>query len=203
MVQISIQDTTRESKVRTRVFNICFFSLKQSVNMQFANIWPWFLQTCYGTNSPIWSDAFTFFIQDPRKQDIDIQVSLMSCSRFWSPVYLTQVSWFFVRQVKDDDRSLSLGTLTVPLMRLLGSPELTMDQWFQLENSGSASRIYVKIVLRVCVSLPAPSYQKQNYFRGNWIMREKGTKSNYKCREATQLTWLSLNREDILESGWS
>uniref|UniRef100_H2THH2 Extended synaptotagmin 1 n=1 Tax=Takifugu rubripes TaxID=31033 RepID=H2THH2_TAKRU len=102
MVQISIQDTTRESK------------------------------TCYGTNSPIWSDAFTFFIQDPSKQDIDIQV-------------------------KDDDRALSLGTLTIPLMRLLGSPELTMDQWFQLENSGSASRIYVKIVLRVSLSVP-PSF---------------------------------------------
>lgn len=73
-------------------------------------------------------------------------------------MYSTRVSCFFVRQVKDDDRSLSLGTLTVPVMRLLGSPELTMDQWFQLENSGSASRIYVKIVLRVCVSLPAPSF---------------------------------------------
>lgn len=34
-----------------------------------------FLQTCYGTNNPVWEDAFTFFIQDPRKQDIDIQVS--------------------------------------------------------------------------------------------------------------------------------
>ncbi|XP_061759330.1 extended synaptotagmin-1 [Nerophis ophidion] len=94
MAQISIQDTTRESK------------------------------TCYGTNNPVWEDAFTFFIQDPRKQDIDIQV-------------------------KDDDRSLSLGNLTIPLARLLGAPELTMDQWFQLENSGSASRIAIKIVLRV------------------------------------------------------
>ncbi|TDH10585.1 hypothetical protein EPR50_G00076540 [Perca flavescens] len=94
MVQISIQDATKESK------------------------------TCYGTNSPVWEDAFTFFIQDPRKQDIDIQV-------------------------KDDDRALSLGSLTIPLTRILASPELTMDQWFQLENSGSASRIYVKIVLRV------------------------------------------------------
>ena len=56
-------------------------------------------------------------------------------------------------QVKDDDRSLSLGTLTVPLMRLLGSPELTLDQWFQLENSASTSRIYITIVLRVCASL--------------------------------------------------
>uniref|UniRef100_A0A665X8C1 Extended synaptotagmin-like protein 1a n=1 Tax=Echeneis naucrates TaxID=173247 RepID=A0A665X8C1_ECHNA len=75
MVQISIQDTTRESK------------------------------TCYGTNNPVWEDAFTFFIQDPRKQDIDIQV-------------------------KDDDRALSLGSLTIPLPRVLATPELTMDQWF-------------------------------------------------------------------------
>ncbi|XP_071372797.1 extended synaptotagmin-1 [Centroberyx affinis] len=94
MVQLSIQDTTKESR------------------------------TCYGTNSPVWEDAFTFFIQDPRKQDIDVQV-------------------------KDDDRALSLGNLTIPLTRLLTSPELTMDQWFQLENSGPASRIYVKTVLRV------------------------------------------------------
>ncbi|XP_076596733.1 extended synaptotagmin-1 [Chaetodon auriga] len=94
MVQISVQDTTKESK------------------------------TCYGTNSPVWEDAFTFFIQDPRKQDIDIQV-------------------------KDDDRALSLGSLTIPLIRLLATPELTMDQWFQLENSGSASRIFIKFVLRV------------------------------------------------------
>lgn len=94
VVQISVQDATKESK------------------------------TCYGTNSPVWEDAFTFFIQDPRKQDIDIQV-------------------------KDDDRAFSLGSLTIPLSRLLSTSELTMDQWFQLENSGSASRIFVKIVLRV------------------------------------------------------
>lgn len=94
MVQISIQDTTKESK------------------------------TCYGSNNPVWEDAFTFFIQDPRKQDIDIQV-------------------------KDDDRASSLGSLRIPLTRILEAPELTMDQWFQLENSGSASRIYAKIVLRV------------------------------------------------------
>ncbi|KAK5863572.1 hypothetical protein PBY51_000595 [Eleginops maclovinus] len=94
MVQISIQDATKESK------------------------------TCYGTNSPVWEDAFTFFIQDPQKQDIDIQV-------------------------KDDDRALTLGSLTIPLTRLMETPDLTMDQWFQLENSGSASRIYAKIVLRI------------------------------------------------------
>lgn len=58
----------------------------------------------------------------------------------------------FFNQVKDDDRALSLGNLTIPLTRVLATPELTMDQWFQLENSGSASRIYVKIVLRVGIS---------------------------------------------------
>uniref|UniRef100_A0A672I236 Extended synaptotagmin-like protein 1a n=1 Tax=Salarias fasciatus TaxID=181472 RepID=A0A672I236_SALFA len=94
LVQISIQDTTKESK------------------------------TCYGTNSPVWEDAFTFFIQDPRKQDIDIQV-------------------------KDDDRASSLGSLSIPLTRLMATAQLTMDQWFQLENSGLGSRIYIKIVLRV------------------------------------------------------
>lgn len=94
MVQLSIQDTTRESK------------------------------TCYGTSNPVWEDAFTFFIQDPQKQDIDIQV-------------------------KDDDRALSLGSLTIPLARLLSSPNLTMDQWFQLDNSGPGSRIYINTILRV------------------------------------------------------
>lgn len=33
------------------------------------------LQTCYTTINPEWEEAFTFFIQDPRKQDIDIQVT--------------------------------------------------------------------------------------------------------------------------------
>ncbi|XP_026092477.1 extended synaptotagmin-1-like [Carassius auratus] len=94
MVQISVQETTKESK------------------------------TVYGNNNPVWEEAFTFFIQDPRKQDIDIQV-------------------------KDDDKALSLGTLSIPLSRLLSSAELSMDQWFQLEKSGPASRIYITAMLRV------------------------------------------------------
>lgn len=55
----------------------------------------------------------------------------------------------FANQVKDDDRPQPLGSLTIPLTHLLASPELTMDQWFQLTNS--AGRIYIKIVLRVCI----------------------------------------------------
>ncbi|XP_053706519.1 extended synaptotagmin-1 isoform X2 [Synchiropus splendidus] len=94
MVQISIQDSTKESK------------------------------TCYGNHNPAWKDAFTFFIQDPSNQDIDVQV-------------------------KDDDRASSLGTLRIPLTHILRAPDLTLDQWFQLENSAPASRISFKIVLRV------------------------------------------------------
>uniref|UniRef100_A0A4W5Q7E1 Extended synaptotagmin 1 n=1 Tax=Hucho hucho TaxID=62062 RepID=A0A4W5Q7E1_9TELE len=94
MVQLSVEDTTKESK------------------------------TCYLTTDPVWEVAFTFYIQDPRKQEINIQV-------------------------KDDDRALSLGSLSIPLSRLLASPDLSMDQWFQLDNSGQASRVYINAVLRV------------------------------------------------------
>uniref|UniRef100_A0A8C8H4Y3 Extended synaptotagmin-like protein 1a n=1 Tax=Oncorhynchus tshawytscha TaxID=74940 RepID=A0A8C8H4Y3_ONCTS len=76
---------------------------------------------CYLTSDPVWEDAFTFYIQDPRKQELYIHV-------------------------KDDDRALSLGSLSIPLTRLLASPDLSMDQWFQLDNSG---RIYINAVLRV------------------------------------------------------
>uniref|UniRef100_A0A8C5FG47 Extended synaptotagmin-like protein 1b n=1 Tax=Gadus morhua TaxID=8049 RepID=A0A8C5FG47_GADMO len=94
MVQLSVRDLTRESKI------------------------------CYTTENPQWEEAFTFFIQDPQKQDIDIQV-------------------------KDGDRVQTLGRLNLPLSRLLSSPSLTLDQWFQLDGSGPASRIYIKTVLRV------------------------------------------------------
>uniref|UniRef100_A0A8D0S7Z7 Extended synaptotagmin-1 n=1 Tax=Sus scrofa TaxID=9823 RepID=A0A8D0S7Z7_PIG len=79
MVQLSIQDVTQESKA------------------------------VYSTNSPVWEEAFRFFLQDPRSQELDVQV-------------------------KDDSRALTLGALTLPLARLLTAPELTLDQWFQLSK---------------------------------------------------------------------
>ncbi|XP_030052621.1 extended synaptotagmin-1 [Microcaecilia unicolor] len=94
MVQLSVQDVTRESKA---VLN---------------------------SHSPVWEEAFHFFLQDPSRQDLDIQV-------------------------KDDDRQLTLGSLTLPLNRLLSEDKLMLDQGFQLEHSGSASRIFMKIVLRI------------------------------------------------------
>lgn len=59
---------------------------------------------------------------------------------------------FYFNQVKDADRVQTLGSLTIPLSRLLANANLSLDQWFQLENSDSASRIYVNTVLRVGAS---------------------------------------------------
>ncbi|MEQ2262801.1 hypothetical protein XENORESO_021694, partial [Xenotaenia resolanae] len=81
-------------------------------------------KTCYTTINPEWEEAFTFFIQDPCSQDISIQV-------------------------KDADRVQTLGNLSIPLSRVLETSHLSLDQWFQLENSGTASRIYINAVLRV------------------------------------------------------
>ncbi|XP_074082506.1 extended synaptotagmin-1 [Macrotis lagotis] len=94
MVQLSVQDVTRESKA------------------------------AYNTNSPVWEEAFRFFLQDPRSQELDVQV-------------------------KDDSRALTLGALTLPVARLLTAADLTLDQWFQLTSSGPTSRIYMKLVLRI------------------------------------------------------
>ncbi|KAM9214618.1 LOW QUALITY PROTEIN: extended synaptotagmin-1 [Leptosomus discolor] len=100
MVQLSVQDVTRESKV------------------------------VYNTAAPVWEDAFRFFLHDPVNQDVDIQV-------------------------KDDPRQGSLGSLSLPLARLLDAPDLTLDQPFQLQRSGPGSRLYMKLVLRV-LFLDAP-----------------------------------------------
>ncbi|XP_075758025.1 extended synaptotagmin-1 [Pelodiscus sinensis] len=100
MVQLSVQDVTRESKV------------------------------VYNTSSPVWDGAFRFFLQDPANQDIDIQV-------------------------KDDTRQASLGSLSLRLSRLLSATDMVLDQWFQLENSGPGSRIYMKLVMRI-LYLDAP-----------------------------------------------
>uniref|UniRef100_A0A3Q2WF69 Extended synaptotagmin-like protein 1a n=1 Tax=Haplochromis burtoni TaxID=8153 RepID=A0A3Q2WF69_HAPBU len=148
MVQISVQDKTKESK------------------------------TCYGTTSPVWEDAFTFFIKDPHKQNIDIQV-------------------------KDDDRALSLGSLKIPLARLVGMPELTMDQWFQLENSGSASRIFIKIVLRGVLRIHLVEAQnliaKDNFMGGMM----KGKSDPYVKIRVGGITFRSHTIKENLNPVWN
>ncbi|XP_016367749.1 extended synaptotagmin-1-like [Sinocyclocheilus rhinocerous] len=94
IVQISVQDVTRDSRI------------------------------CWNTVNPQWEDAFTFFIRDPSKQDISVQV-------------------------KDNDRVQDLGSLSIPVSRLLSCQDLNLDEWFNLENSGPESRIHINTVLRV------------------------------------------------------
>ncbi|KAK6319306.1 hypothetical protein J4Q44_G00105170 [Coregonus suidteri] len=124
MVQLSVQDITRESR------------------------------TCWTTINPEWEDAFTFFIPDPRKQSIDIQV-------------------------KDNDRIQTLGSLSIPLSRLLSSPNLSLDQWFQLDKSGPASRIYINTVLRVLWldedNIPTSSTEAANLAAGLSKIRPQQT----------------------------
>ncbi|XP_060677164.1 extended synaptotagmin-1 isoform X2 [Hemiscyllium ocellatum] len=84
-------------------------------------------RTVYNTNAPVWEDAFTFFVQNPNQQDLDIQV-------------------------KDDDRQFSLGSLSISLSQLLMSPDMSFNQWFPLEHSGRYSQIYLKIIMRILIA---------------------------------------------------
>ncbi|NWI54748.1 ESYT1 protein, partial [Calyptomena viridis] len=76
------------------------------------------------TSAPVWEDAFRFFLHNPRNQDVDIQV-------------------------KDDPRQTPLGSLSLPISRLLEAPEMTLDEPFLLQHSGPGSRLHMKLVLRV------------------------------------------------------
>lgn len=54
-----------------------------------------------------------------------------------------------VSQVKDEQHQCSLGNLRIPLSQLLTSDDMTINQRFQLSNSGPNSTLKMKIALRV------------------------------------------------------
>ncbi|XP_069318699.1 extended synaptotagmin-2 isoform X2 [Eulemur rufifrons] len=78
----------------------------------------------YKTNEPVWEENFTFFIHNPKRQDLEIEV-------------------------RDEQHQCSLGNLRVPLSQLLASEDMTLNQRFHLSNSGPNSTIKMKIALRV------------------------------------------------------
>lgn len=51
--------------------------------------------------------------------------------------------------MKDEKRDRSLGTLTLPLTRLLEAEDMTLNQRFPLKNSGPSCTLKMKIALRV------------------------------------------------------
>ncbi|XP_053914101.1 extended synaptotagmin-2 isoform X2 [Cuculus canorus] len=78
----------------------------------------------YKTNEPVWEENFTFFVHNPKRQELEVEV-------------------------RDEQHQCSLGNLKLPLSQLLESDDLTMHQRFHLSNSGPNSTINMKIALRV------------------------------------------------------
>ncbi|XP_071275757.1 LOW QUALITY PROTEIN: extended synaptotagmin-1 [Agelaius tricolor] len=117
VVQVSVQDVTRESKV------VC------------------------NTSAPVWEDAFRFFLHNPRNQDVDFQVGPQK-SRLWSlPVSLRPGP---VSPQVRAEAGPALGSLTLPLARLLPRPGLGTDGWEPLAGGG---RILLRAQLGVLVPL--------------------------------------------------
>uniref|UniRef100_A0A8C7KHI7 Extended synaptotagmin 2 n=1 Tax=Oncorhynchus kisutch TaxID=8019 RepID=A0A8C7KHI7_ONCKI len=83
-------------------------------------------QTRYKTNEPVWEEAFTFLIHNPKCQELEVEV-------------------------KDEKHECSLGTLNLPLVRLLEAEDMTLHQRFPLKNSGPSCTLKIKIALRVRV----------------------------------------------------
>uniref|UniRef100_A0A8C8K6A8 C2 domain-containing protein n=1 Tax=Oncorhynchus tshawytscha TaxID=74940 RepID=A0A8C8K6A8_ONCTS len=81
-------------------------------------------KTRYKTNEPVWEEAFTFLIHNPKCQELEVEV-------------------------KDEKHECSLGTLNLPLVRLLEAEDMTLHQRFPLKNSGPSCTLKIKIALRV------------------------------------------------------
>ncbi|KAM9308201.1 extended synaptotagmin-2 [Gastrophryne carolinensis] len=89
------------------------------------------------TIEPVWEQTFTFFVHNPRRQDLDIEV-------------------------KDEYHQSSMGSLKIPLSQLLSSEDMTINKRFQLSNSGPSSTIKMKIALRILhVDKPVRSPDEQ------------------------------------------
>ncbi|XP_036855090.2 extended synaptotagmin-2 isoform X1 [Manis javanica] len=78
----------------------------------------------YKTSEPVWEESFTFFVHNPRRQDLEVEV-------------------------RDEQHQCCLGNLKIPLSRLLASEGMTLNQRFQLSDSGPSSTLKMKVALRV------------------------------------------------------
>lgn len=94
----------------------------------------------YKTNEPVWEEAFTFLIHNPKCQELEVDV-------------------------RDEKHECSLGTLTVPLTSLIEAKDMTLNKSFPLRTTGPSASLKMKMALRVlCLdkdsapsSDPAPS----------------------------------------------
>ncbi|XP_058650399.1 LOW QUALITY PROTEIN: extended synaptotagmin-2-A [Onychostoma macrolepis] len=81
-------------------------------------------KTRYKTNEPLWEEAFTFLIHNPKCQELEVEV-------------------------KDEKHECSLGTFSLPLSKLLQEDQMTLSQRFPLRNSGPGSTLKMKMALRI------------------------------------------------------
>uniref|UniRef100_H3CU01 Extended synaptotagmin-like protein 3 n=1 Tax=Tetraodon nigroviridis TaxID=99883 RepID=H3CU01_TETNG len=86
----------------------------------------------YSSKDPVWEEGFTFFVHSVKKQQLNVQI-------------------------KEHEKKTLLGTLNLPLSRLLNVSNMALDQRFLLERSGANSQIKLKVTLRVLsVEKPPP-----------------------------------------------
>uniref|UniRef100_A0A3B5Q5R1 Extended synaptotagmin 2 n=1 Tax=Xiphophorus maculatus TaxID=8083 RepID=A0A3B5Q5R1_XIPMA len=83
-------------------------------------------KTKYKTNEPVWEENFTFLIHNPKKQELQVEV-------------------------KDAKHECSLGTLALPLTRLLEAEDMTLSQRFPLKNAGPSCTLKMKMALRLLI----------------------------------------------------
>uniref|UniRef100_A0A671MEQ6 Extended synaptotagmin-2-like n=1 Tax=Sinocyclocheilus anshuiensis TaxID=1608454 RepID=A0A671MEQ6_9TELE len=89
----------------------------------------------FKTSEPLWEEAFHFLINNPRTQELEIEV-------------------------RDSKHKCSLGSVRVAVASLLKEADMTLNQQFPLQNSGPSSTLKLKMALRVlCLEKEVTSSQ--------------------------------------------
>uniref|UniRef100_A0A8C7YWU9 Extended synaptotagmin-like protein 2a n=1 Tax=Oryzias sinensis TaxID=183150 RepID=A0A8C7YWU9_9TELE len=109
-------------------------------------------KTKYKTLQPLWEENFTFLIHNPRKQDLEVEVGspvlirsgIFSCSYRLGSCFKTYIS-----KVKDAKHECSMGTITIPLSRLVEAKNMMLNEHFPMKNQGPGSTVKMKMALRV------------------------------------------------------
>ncbi|NXL55006.1 ESYT1 protein, partial [Podilymbus podiceps] len=80
-------------------------------------------QTCAATTEPVWDEGFSFLIKRPHVESLELQVK--------------------------EEGGQPLGTLSLPLPRLLAAEGLALDGWFPLAGGGPGSQVLLRAQLGV------------------------------------------------------
>ncbi|XP_067294784.1 extended synaptotagmin-2 isoform X2 [Pseudorasbora parva] len=89
----------------------------------------------YKTSEPLWEEAFSFLINNPHTQELEIEV-------------------------RDNKHKCSLGSVRVAIGSLLKEADMMLNQRFPLQNSGPSSTLKLKMALRIlCLEKEVTSSQ--------------------------------------------